>query len=655
MAPSAIMGTCTPALMSTTNTAAQNVSAFITAARIALTSTFGNVCLPPGKLPFGTVTLTQAFSGLHTIGTPPIQSFSTNQPSLGYTLTGGTILEGKGAGSGPAFTFVGSGGSSTTWASGFLSNVSFQNIGFDNWDRALLFGGTNLQGVTFSDFDNLYATNIGVRAFDFINSVSVWIDNLYGYIAGSGFRMADDLLAVYGTTTNSYVGNLQFTLKSFAAEGIVLEATAIGGAQLNEIWGGYWFVERPGATPQSQPVTMSTGSPNIGVANNTYLPLGMPVGFTTNANGFVAGQTYFVVHSSSSTIQVSNTYGGTAVNAAGNNAIGIKSAGGENIAMRGLGVESQANAGVVSNIHVALTDSENSAGNCIFLQGVAGGDLDLGDCPANSNVISGVALRGVGSFTITNGGPSNPTRDNDGYGTQDNYWYGSYTGPDVQATGFLGQGKDYSATGTDYYRTALAPGAAGDASPGLSVRGSGGSYLYSDFGIGQPYNSSSAADPTLSAGESGIFAYAGTGGTCTLPAISNASFSSSLVGLPYWFTNVGSGPCTITTQNGQTFSGLSGVTSMTVPAGGTVALSAEPLGGGFTWHVLSYVQPSEVQYGSLSLPTTTVASLPVCGQAQRGLLYSVSDAHPPTYNSPVSGGGSITIPVFCNGSSWTAH
>jgi len=49
---------------------------------------------------------------------------------------------------------------------------------------------------------------------------------------------------------------------------------------------------------------------------------------------------------------------------------------------------------------------------------------------------------------------------------------------------------------------------------------------------------------------------------------------------------------------------------MTVPVGGTVALSAEPLGNGFTWHVLSYVQPSQVQYGSLSLPTTTVASLP---------------------------------------------
>ncbi len=657
MAPSAVMGTCTPALMSTTNTAAQNVAAYTTAVRIALKATFGNVCLPPGILPFATVNLTQAFNGVHTIGALPTQTFVSAQPSLGYTLTGGTILRGSGAGSGPAFAYVGPGGAPATWANGFLTNVSFQNLGFDNWDREFLFGGTNLQGVSYSQFSNLYGTNIGVRAYDFINSVSLWIDNLFGYFAGSGFRMADDLdNSVYGSTTNSYIGNLQFTLKSFAAEGIVLEATAIGtgGSQLNEILGNYWFVERPGATAQTQPVTMSAGASTIGVSNNTYLPVGMPVGFTSSANGFVSGQTYFVTSTSSNSIQISNTYGGPAVSANGNAAITIESIGGENIAMRGLGVEYLPNAGVVSNIHVMQTDSENGAGNCIFLQGVAGGEINLGEC--TSNVIAGVALRDVNAFTITNAGSTNPTRDNDGYGDEDNYWYGSYTGPDVQPYGFLGQGEAVNGNGNgDYYRTALAPTLAGDASPGLSVRGTGGSYLYSDFGIGQPYNINGNATQTLNASESGIYAYAGTGGTCTLPAISNASFGTSLVGLPYWFTNIGSGPCTVETQGAQTFSGISGVTSMTVPVGGTVALSAEPLGTGFTWHVLSYVQPSQVQYGTLSLPTTTVASLPPCGASQKGLLYSVSDAVSPTYNGPLTGGGSTAIPVFCNGSIWTAH
>jgi hypothetical protein len=386
MAPSAVMASCTPALMTSTNTAAQNVAAFAAAASIALKGSFGNVCLPPGILPFATLSLTRAFSGLHVVGALPTRTFSSVQPALAYTLTGGTILKGSGVGSGPAFTYVGPGGASGNWANGFLANVSFENLGFDNWDREFLFGGTNLQGVTFSKFDNLYGTNIGVRAYDFINCTSLWIDNLIGYFSGSGFRMADDLdSSLYGTTTNSYIGTLNFTLKSFAAEGIVLEATAVGkgGSQLNEILGAYWFVERPGASAQTQPVTMAAGSPTIRVANNTYLPVGMPVGFTQSADGFVAGQTYFVVNSSAASIQVSNTYGGPAVTASGAAPIAIKSIAAENIAIRALGAETLPNAGVVSNIHVMQTDSENGAGNCIFLQGVAGGEINLGECTSN--------------------------------------------------------------------------------------------------------------------------------------------------------------------------------------------------------------------------------------------------------------------------------
>jgi hypothetical protein len=652
----AVAANCTMAQLSPSNTAAANVSAYLAAATTALASTMGNVCLPGGTFAFATVRLTTAHSGLHTIGTAPTQTFIHNQPSLGYSLTGGTILKGAGPGSGPAFTFVGAGGAAARWASGFLTDVSFENIGFDSWDRQFLFGGTSLQGVAYSKFNHLYGTDIGVRAYDFINSASLWMDELFGYFPGSGIRLADDLdNSVYGSTTNSYAGNLQFTLTSFAAEGIVLEATAIGtdGSQLNEIEGGYWFVQRPGQAPQSQAVQMSVGSPTIGVSGNAYLPVGMPVGFTTGANGFVAGETYFVVASSATSIQVSNTYGGPPVAATGSVTSTILSVGAENIALRGLGVETSSNAGSVSNVHIAQVDSENSSGNCIFLQGVSGADIVLAECPAIT--IAGVALRDVNGVTITNSGSDGPTRDADGYGHQDNTWIGAYMAPDVQSDGFLGQGEAVNSSGSVGYHLALAPTLAGVASPGLTVRGTGGDYLYSDFGIGQPYFVDGNYNANLNPSESGIFAYAGPGGTCTLPAIENTSYTTSIVGLPYWFTNVGSGPCKLVTQAAQTFSGMVGATSITVPVGGTVAVSAEPFGSAYTWHVLSFVQPSQVRYGTLSLPTTTVASLPACGAGQVGLLYSVSDARSPTYNAPVAGGGSASIPVFCNGTSWTAH
>lgn len=76
--------------------------------------------------------------------------------------------------------------------------------------------------------------------------------------------------------------------------------------------------------------------------------------------------------------------------------------------------------------------------------------------------------------------------------------------------------------------------------------------------------------------------------------------------------------------------------------------------GGFT--TSSSIQGSTV-YGTngIVLPVTTVAGLPGCGAGTRGYLYAVTDASSPTYNGSVTGGGSTTIPVFCNGTSWTAH
>lgn len=59
--------------------------------------------------------------------------------------------------------------------------------------------------------------------------------------------------------------------------------------------------------------------------------------------------------------------------------------------------------------------------------------------------------------------------------------------------------------------------------------------------------------------------------------------------------------------------------------------------------------------GALQLPVTTVASLPSCGAGQKGQVYAVSDATAPTYNSTLTGGSTVAIPVFCNGSAWTAH
>jgi hypothetical protein len=65
--------------------------------------------------------------------------------------------------------------------------------------------------------------------------------------------------------------------------------------------------------------------------------------------------------------------------------------------------------------------------------------------------------------------------------------------------------------------------------------------------------------------------------------------------------------------------------------------------------------PRIVTSQGVTLPITTVAGLPACASTLAGTMRAVSDATSPTYNGTLTGGGSTTIPVFCNGSAWTAH
>lgn len=50
-----------------------------------------------------------------------------------------------------------------------------------------------------------------------------------------------------------------------------------------------------------------------------------------------------------------------------------------------------------------------------------------------------------------------------------------------------------------------------------------------------------------------------------------------------------------------------------------------------------------------------VAALPPCNSALFAYWYIATDATSPTYNGALTGGGSVKVPVFCNGAAWTSH
>jgi hypothetical protein len=58
----------------------------------------------------------------------------------------------------------------------------------------------------------------------------------------------------------------------------------------------------------------------------------------------------------------------------------------------------------------------------------------------------------------------------------------------------------------------------------------------------------------------------------------------------------------------------------------------------------------------MNLPGYTVSTLPPCGATYNGGMAYVTDfSGTPVYNGALTGGGKTAVPVFCNGSKWTAH
>lgn len=56
------------------------------------------------------------------------------------------------------------------------------------------------------------------------------------------------------------------------------------------------------------------------------------------------------------------------------------------------------------------------------------------------------------------------------------------------------------------------------------------------------------------------------------------------------------------------------------------------------------------------LPTTyTVATLPTCGSSNKFQSLTVSDASSPTYLGTLTGSGTVSTPVMCNGTSWVSY
>ncbi len=88
-------------------------------------------------------------------------------------------------------------------------------------------------------------------------------------------------------------------------------------------------------------------------------------------------------------------------------------------------------------------------------------------------------------------------------------------------------------------------------------------------------------------------------------------------------------------------------TIFAVPAFAQVGFCSNVAGKGF-------VCPSPYTFSKgVQIPVTTIAGLPTCTTALKGLLRTISNgASTPTGGATVSTTGTTVVPVFCDGTNW---
>jgi hypothetical protein len=113
-------------------------------------------------------------------------------------------------------------------------------------------------------------------------------------------------------------------------------------------------------------------------------------------------------------------------------------------------------------------------------------------------------------------------------------------------------------------------------------------------------------------------------------------------------TNLNGGPMLI--QSGTATGNGNSSVQIYASGGGSsgTAASPDPLVATANWYAFTAAVP-------VQLPVFTVSTLPTCNGTLVASMAAVSDATSPTYNGTLTGGGAVSIPVYCNGTAWTAH
>jgi hypothetical protein len=527
-------------------------------------------------LPDAVIALTEPLpvaSGVGYQGVQPVLNYLNDTlPDSGWDFVGGTVLAGDG--SFPAFAANDAdlGSPSATITADCITGWRCEHIGFTGFSRAISIGAVNNIGLQFSTVHDLFIRDCSDWGIFLANFMHTDVSRVWTHLCENGQYYASLLPGSTLMPGNSRFDSLFNIIPADGRDnrlcrGIVFEAGG-DGARLNEM-----YVDRiqNNAFNRAELVdnaTFSNGSANIAVADGGKFRARMPVAFASGNYGITAGRIYVVKSVSGNTIQIGNAFTSPAMIASGSGSLMLSSWG-----MPCFELSSREEGAFVSNSRFLGMDAEGGSGAGIYVENAQGCDLNISEVPGDKNADVVGRATGFSRFYSSN------TTITD-FNT---------TSATSQFHGARGIGRHAMLSGlwTDQTRNGLAAfnirGDAGENQGDLEVRG-GNSFIYPRFGMGMK-STLKTANTVLHPLDAGLVTFdAASALVCTLPAITNSSDASSMVGLPFHIVNAGSADLAVNTNGTQLFNRISGKTGYTLNAGESLlVVAAEGAGSTLFW------------------------------------------------------------------------
>ncbi|MCK1543449.1 hypothetical protein IVB12_16145 [Bradyrhizobium sp. 179] len=507
-------------------------------------------------IPGGNITLTSpltVYSGVYYKGVAPALQFTSDVPDSTFSWLSGTKLSGDGTFRAFEANNTNQGSPASPFTTNAISNFGIENMALDNFTDAIRIGAVNNIGLQFSKLRNLFITNCSGWGIFLANFMHCDIQRIWTKLCQNGQYYAASVASATLMPGNSYMHTLFNIIPSDGRDnrlcrGIVFDANT-STSILNELRLARIQNNSFSRTKLSVAATFTNGSTSIGVPDGTKFAVGMPVAFTAAANGFSASQIYCVLSVAGNVITLGNSRTSAAISSTGTTGLTLESWGFPCVEIVSAGASAH-----VQNLSANGVDIEGASSAGLYVENAATIDIEVSEVPGSKH--ADICLRSTTYSRFRSCGQAVTDID----------------GTSSTATEFVGtRSTQIQRSGRGLYYDNV------NSLPTLSIRGnstvvggdihmrSGSSLAYFNTAMGQ-HQAQRDSTVTLGANQYGDVIFNGaTGQTFTLPTITtDATLSTTNIGVEFTIFNVSANSLTVATDGTQLFNNVAAKTSLTV-------------------------------------------------------------------------------------------